>query len=324
MAALILEISGRHGPQYHRIDKAVVRAGRALDNDIILADPAVSPYHFVIRREQDGSYSLQSLADENGIRYNSKRVTESLSLSQLPLVFEAGRTRARILDPSHPVAPTRMIGCHNGKLCLFGHRGWALALFSLLFAFSAFDNYLSTPQRLTWDSFGEDQLIIILTALSLSLGLTIVNRMTSHRWDYSASLSFISLILIIGISLDQLNLFMDYYFTSQAPGLLSNLVWHLFIMPMALAWFLIRLNHGNAGVSILSIIVLLTPAAYIQTNETADYYGLFDTFDNKAYYSDNLSPWDIRHQQTISIDSFVDSLTSSVAPKQTETDNADL
>ena len=324
MAALILEIGGRHGPQYHRIDKAVVRVGRALDNDIILADPAISPYHFVIRREQDGNYSLQSLADENGIRHNSKRVTESLPLTELPLAFEAGRTRARILDPSDPVAPTRMIGCHNGRLCLFGHRGWALALFSLLFAFSAFDNYLSTPQRLTWDSFGEDQLIIILTALSLSLGLTIVNRITSQRWDYAASLSFTSLILIIAILLDQLNLFTDYYFTSQTPGLLINLTWHLFIMPMALAWFLIRLNHGSAGASILSIIILLTPAAYIQTNETVDYYGLFDTFDDKAHYSDDLSPWDVRRQQTISIDSFVDSATNTIAPRKADTDNADL
>ncbi len=324
MAALILEISGRHGPQYHRVDKAIVRVGRALDNDVILTDPAISPYHFAIRRGQDGTYSLQSLADENGIRCNSKRITESLPLSQLPMAFEAGRTRARILDPSHPVAPTRMIGCHNGKLCLFGNRGWALALFVLLFVLSAFDNYLSTPQLLTWESFGEDQLIIILTALSLSLGLTIVNRVTSQRWDYAGSLSFVGLILIAAILLDQLNLFMDYYFTSQTPGLLINLVWHLLIMPMALAWFLIRLNHGSTGTSILSIIILLTPAAYIQTNETANYYGLFDTFDNKAHYSDALSPWDIRRQRTISIDSFVDSVTNTIAPKQMDTDNSDL
>ena len=43
MATLIIEIQGRHGSQYHKIEKAAVRVGRALDNDIILSDPPKTP-----------------------------------------------------------------------------------------------------------------------------------------------------------------------------------------------------------------------------------------------------------------------------------------
>ena len=50
MAALILEVVARHGSQFHPLDKPVIRIGRALDNDIILTDPAISPHHLVIRR----------------------------------------------------------------------------------------------------------------------------------------------------------------------------------------------------------------------------------------------------------------------------------
>ena len=79
-----------------------------------------------------------------------------------------------------------------------------------------------------------------------------------------------------------------------------------------MSWFLIRLNHGSAIASIVSIIILLTPAAYIQANETADYYGWFEDFDKKAYYSSALSPWDTRRESTISIDTFVDSVQTLI------------
>ena len=129
MAALIIEIPGRGANQYHRIDKPVVRVGRALDNDVILSDPSVSPYHFLIRRNDTGTFELHSLADENGIRLGRRQVHDPIRLTELPLEFDAGRTRIRILSSSQPVAPTRLMSCRNGSSCLFGHWVWALLLF---------------------------------------------------------------------------------------------------------------------------------------------------------------------------------------------------
>lgn len=184
MAALIIELPGRHGSQYHKISKPAVRVGRALDNDIILSDPSVSPYHFVIRLNNAGVYELHSLAEENGIRIGRRQVTQAITLTELPLELDAGRTRVRILDPAQIVAPTRLISCLNGGACVFGHWGWALLLFAALMLLSGYDNYLSTPQTLTWKSFWSDQLVIGLSALILSFGLLVINRLTSQRWDY--------------------------------------------------------------------------------------------------------------------------------------------
>ena len=150
MATLIIELPGRGGSQFHKIEKAVTRVGRALDNDIILSDPSVSPYHFTICCNPDGTYELHSLADENGIRIGRRKIEEPFALSKLPLTFDAGRTEVRILDSTQPVPPTRIISCQDGGACLFGHWGWALLLFCLFFAISAVDNYLSTPRLITW------------------------------------------------------------------------------------------------------------------------------------------------------------------------------
>ncbi len=45
MAKMMLEIQARGLNQYHRLESFPVTIGRALDNDVILSDNSVSPYH---------------------------------------------------------------------------------------------------------------------------------------------------------------------------------------------------------------------------------------------------------------------------------------
>lgn len=304
MASLMVEIPGRYGIQYHRIDKPSIRLGRALDNDIILADPSVSPYHCIVRRNENGTYTLHSLADENGIQVGGRRVDEAITLDRLPLEFNAGHTRIRILDPAHMVAPTRMISCHGGSACVFGNWGWALLLFALLTLISAFDNYLSTPLTLTWKAFWRDQATIMMVALGLAVTLLMINRITSQRWDLPSSLSFVSLLLSTALVLDLTTPFADYFFTSPLPGFVVGLGWSLILLPWAMGWFLVRLNHGNTAASIVFVVILLLPSAYYQMKEIVSHYDLLDTFSKRSFYSDTLSPWDKRLQNTLSIDEF--------------------
>ena len=314
MAALIIEIPGRHGSQYYPVSRPVLRVGRALDNDLILSDPSVSPHHLVLRRTEGGGYQLISLADENGVRVRGRQIVEPLDLNELPLELDAGRTRIRILDRSQPVAPTRLISCLGGGRCIFGHWGWAFALFAVLIALSAFNNYLSTPQVLSWKSFWRDQVIILLTALGLSFGLLIINRLTSQRWDFPASLGFVSLLLITAFTLDQVIPFADYFLTSPLPGYAISIAWVLIVLPLALAWFLVRLHHGNTAGSILLIMLLLTPAAYLQIRELVTHYDLLDDFSKKAFYSNTLYPWDRRIAKTLSIDEFLQISGERISP----------
>lgn len=304
MAALILEIVSRHGSQFYPIDKPVVRVGRALDNDIILGDPSVSPYHFTIRQGSDKIRQLVSLADENGIRINRRKAADTVNLDRLPLAFDAGRTHLRILDRSQAVAPTRLISCHDGKSCIFGNWGWAIALFIGMVVLTGYDNYLSTPKVLSWDSFWSDQLVIVAAAIGLSVGLLLVNRVTSHRWDWPSSLSFVSITLIGAFLLDQLIPFADYFFTSELPGFAISLIWIALVLPLAAAWFLISLNHGNNITSWILIAILFTPAAYLQFKQLGAHYNLFNEFSKRTYYSQALYPWDLRLQQTVTIEEF--------------------
>lgn len=315
MAAPIIEIHGRHGNlSFHPVDAPVTRLGRALDNDIILTDPTVSPYHLVIRRDADGHYELHPISEENGVVLNRRQLREPIALDDLPLDLEVGRTRLRILDRAQPVAPTRLLSCREGGTCLFGSWGWALIFFAVFTLLSALDNYLSTPLELSWQSYWRDQTLIMLVALGLTVGLLMVNRITSHRWDYAAAVGFTSVMLSLALLIDLAVPFANYFFTSEKPGFALSLAWSFLIMPVALSWFLIRLNHGGVAVSVVLVFALLSPAAYYQAKEVIDYYDLLDDFSKKAFYSDSLVPWDHRIQSTVSIDAFAREGIPDVAP----------
>jgi len=308
LAALILEIQGRHGPVFHKIDQPVTRIGRAFDNDIILADPTVSAHHFEIRRHMDGSFTLHPTDDENGLQSGRRPVTKPMDVPSYALVLDAGRTRMRLLPSDVPVEPTRLMKCHSGA-CIFGHWGWALVMFGILVAMTAVDNLLSTPLQLSWDSYWKDQVVIVLLILSLAVGLVVVNRLTSHRWDFASSLSFVSLLLALNLVIDRGLPFIDYYFNSALPTFGFSILWSLLVMPIALIWFLLKLHHGHVVGSLVIVAMLLSPAAYFQLKEVSRYYDLWDDFSGKAFYESTLVPWDIRHEQTLSLADYSDYLS---------------
>ena len=315
MEKLTIEVVHRHQSQFYKLDKPVVRVGRAFDNDIIVADPAVSAYHLLIRTTADGGHEVVSLADENGTHVDRRRIDNALKITRLPLRLDAGRTHIIVHDQQQSMAPTRMIGCRRGGWCVFGHWLPAILLFVLLAVVSGYENYLATPKQLSWDTYWSDQMVILALALGLSVAMLLINRITSHRWEYASSLSFVSLALLLSFALDQLIPLLDYYFTSPAPGYAASMLWVVVILPAFTAWFLARLNHGNLVTSLIVIVLIYTPSAYLQLKQVSEYYDLLDDFSKQAHYSNALFPWDVRRQQTVSIDDFLASISQRLHEK---------
>ena len=313
MAGLILEITTRHEHRYVPLDQPVLRVGRALDNDIILSDPTVSPHHFVIKRDPTGDFVLHSTSDENGIRIGRERLDRPLSLDGGPLSFEAGRTHLRILPTDHPVEPTRRLSCQGGTPCLFGSWPVALGLLSFFLALSVVDNYLATPERLDWESFGRDQTVIVLVVLAISAGLTLLIRLIAHRWEPAPAVSFVSLMLLLATLLDQIAAFTDYFFATAATGFVTELGWVFVIAPFALLWFLIRINHAGTASSLILVLALMAPAAYFQTKQAMNYYGWFGTFSKRAHYPTEIFPVDLRKNESVEIDTYIEDMRTSLA-----------
>lgn len=77
----------------------VVRIGRDLDNDIVLADPTISSRHALLARH-DGAWWIEDLGSRNGVEVNGARLVPTV-----PFVVRSGDSvgiggvRARLVCP---------------------------------------------------------------------------------------------------------------------------------------------------------------------------------------------------------------------------------
>ena len=106
-----LDVLDRDGqPRHtHVVHDWPLRIGRALDNDVVLADPHVAPHHLHIAHGEHG-LELQVGESRNGVQFDRRHLAAGASAA-LPtdggesLEFSAGRTRLRLRLPGHVLAP---------------------------------------------------------------------------------------------------------------------------------------------------------------------------------------------------------------------------
>ncbi|MEE4243765.1 MAG: FHA domain-containing protein [Kangiellaceae bacterium] len=84
-------------------DSSVISIGRALDNDIVLNEPHVSPYHAQLKQDSDGNWQIFDLDSVNGVRTQKRKAIESGSHVRSGDTFLLGRSYISIWDEQHPV-----------------------------------------------------------------------------------------------------------------------------------------------------------------------------------------------------------------------------
>lgn len=106
---LVIEEINRSKKVLHRhkfSDQTVIKIGRALDNDIVLSEPHVSPYHAELRLNDDNQWKIYDLNSTNGIRSAKRKPVPSGSTVDSGTTYLLGRCYLSIWDQQHPVEPT--------------------------------------------------------------------------------------------------------------------------------------------------------------------------------------------------------------------------
>ncbi|MEI9984074.1 MAG: FHA domain-containing protein [Aliidongia sp.] len=105
-----LEILSRHHDvtARHRCGGAAIRIGRGYDNDIVLDDPFVAPYHLRVARAEDGGWVAQDLGTANGIRAEHGKARFETAGLDGERIIRIGHTLLRLRSTDHPVAAERL------------------------------------------------------------------------------------------------------------------------------------------------------------------------------------------------------------------------
>jgi pSer/pThr/pTyr-binding forkhead associated (FHA) protein len=105
-----IEVLNRHGEVAfrHATRTLPVRIGRAYDNDLILEDPYVGPYHAVVERTPAGELELVDAGSRNGLFRASSQLRLVREQVDPAARYRAGKTEFRIRSSAHPVVEERI------------------------------------------------------------------------------------------------------------------------------------------------------------------------------------------------------------------------
>jgi len=306
LESVILEIKTRGLHRYHQLDKPEISIGRALDNDIILSDPTVEPYHLKISRDDQGNIKLQNLASINRTRINNQQV-ENFTSTTLPIDFGLGRISARILSPSHSVEATKSLAANGRLKHLFGHWGWAALLLTLCFLAGGLEFYFTSYHTLKWDVlikyvFTES----VLSVATFVFALTILERLLVNRWEIKPVIISVTVVYLIYQLISLLAIELTYLFSSDLPISIINLGWYLLFIPAAVSFYLIRVTHFAQKKGVLLATLLSSPFAIFAIMQNPAINSFLDDFSSTANYQKSLSSLNWHLSNTVSVAEFIE------------------
>ena len=324
MARLILETQVRGISQFHKIGDAPVTVGRALDNDIILSDLSVSAHHLRIQRNEDGSVTVTNLSNENGTKVGRDKlvVNEGRKLA-LPAELWLGTSKIRLLSSDMVVEPARVRQC-SGFFCLFTSPFWAVGLLLAAIGLIIFDQYMSTAIDKTIGQYLEASFASILFLLGFFLVIAGISRLVTHRWEIVPAISVASLLFIVPYIVDYLGHFFGYAFSSDLLRSVPLNTVNFLLLPVLLTIFMRRIAHTNLIPAIIISLLVSTPiTAYLEEDFLKEM--MHSDFSPLPNYNKTLSPWDIRLEPTVDLDSFIQQAEEQLEETVTkELDNIDI
>ncbi len=306
MEALILEISTRGLCRYEPIKLEVTTLGRALDNDIILSDPTVAPYHLKIIRYGDNSLELVNLADVNPTRIDDQQV-DSLMTEKLPLRLEFGRVQAKLLPRDHIVGATRALAGNGRRSHLFGHAYWAAILVLACLFFDGLEFFLNSYTSFKWS----DLLKFVLRETVFTIGvfvlaLSILERLLVNRWEIRQLVTSVALVYLLFFFTTLLADGLVYLFSASWPTTLFHFGWYLAVIPFAISLYLIHISHLNRSRSVILALLIASPIALPSILQSSELHDLLDDFSSAAKYQNNLSSLNWHLKGSVNIDQFIE------------------
>jgi len=303
MAEVIFETIQRGVHHYHKIESFPVTVGRAFDNDVILQDVTISPYHLVIEKEDDKFY-LRNLSTENGTKIGREKMGEERVEVSMPSNFQLSNIKARLLSTDMQVEDTHVKDC-SGFFCIFSNPIWSIALLVITIGMFFFERYANTPVAKEVFYY----LNTVLPSVWIILGITVVisgiSRLATHRWEILPAISIASLIFLLPQIFEYAGQFSAYLFTNDTLGVYLTYASKFVVIPALIAVFIVKTINSKwipaAGIAVL----VYSPFLAYQVLILIDELSLKSGFSEVPSYSQTLLPGDNRLNATISLEQFM-------------------
>ncbi|CAG1018016.1 hypothetical protein BURC_02736 [Burkholderiaceae bacterium] len=191
----VLEVLDRDGHVRHYLPVHAwpVRAGRALDNDLILDDSYIAAHHFLIDADDTGVF-VQAGDTINGLRANGRHLAagQRAPVGAQPVRLDVGDSHLRLRLAEHAVPAEQPMRTPHS----LWHAAWpTLAAGALVFAVLLFTTWLDTdPDELT-RALGSMLVTVLVAGAAWCAGWSLVSKIFTRRSHFLWHLR----VLLIGV-----------------------------------------------------------------------------------------------------------------------------
>ena len=306
MEKLILELTHQGKSSYHALTSFPVTIGRAYDCDIVIPEITVSPQHLKISAVDNG-FELCSVGKENGTILNKIKMPEQEGVSlSLPSSLKMGDLYARILDPKMQVAPTQLTTKGSLWASFLSNPFWAIFFVILMALTIVISKYIRTPVQQEQLIYFNALLLPLLGMFVVAFIISVVSRLTKHRWAFIPALSIAGLLFLIPLLFDHVGHFLSYLTTSGFVASLLKYVTSFLLLPMLLTFYLKRVHYVKWLSAIGLAVVVTMPVSAFFASDLVQEMSNNSGFTPLPSYNKTLSAFDIRLQKTLEVDAFLE------------------
>ena len=225
MAKIIIEEVNRLGHVIgrHSYDHFPVSIGRGYQNDLIIGDPYISSEHAIINELDDG-WSVEDRQSDNGIKYRLHSAQSQTGQLHSGDEIIIGRTRLRLLSPSHPVAETHLLPTKSSLPIIMSRPLVATVTVLVTFALLLMDAQLSIATKTGFEKLLASALPTFVFA-SIWAGIwAFVGRVITHRASFLPHFVAALMVFIISMLTATTSEYLTYNMNSKLPATLLELV----------------------------------------------------------------------------------------------------
>ena len=187
---------------FHKVKGDKVRIGRAYDNDVVLQEEHVDPYHAEIDiYDQDEVLVMTDLRTVNGIKTEDEQRVQGNTRVNSGDVFTLGKTHIRILRSDHQVAPAKELSVLEDIASQLNQ--WYFAALALVMFWSTlmFYSFVTRFDTVIWSKEAAKYSLFSLILLAIPAIIAISARFAKKEVRFFASMAFcFSIFLLFQLS----------------------------------------------------------------------------------------------------------------------------
>lgn len=196
--AIVVEILNRSKKmvERHRFNSSLVSIGRSYENDVIISDEYVDPFHLNVELMDDGTFTIHDKASLNGIKLQKGHridICENVCSGEL---IQFGRSRLRIIDPYHQVSPTERLSLLDKAVNKVSTWPLLLILMSIVIGKELWLLYLNTPGSFQYQKYSQSLLIFTLTIALYISAWGVLGKIVRHESRYLCHASCLCILLL--------------------------------------------------------------------------------------------------------------------------------